>query len=474
MAAAKVKTANGLLAQVEAKLEADTSQEDARRLAGEAVTLFEQAGDKQQELSALCGVMQKLYTTSQDKEELTRHADRAVALADQLGDNLSQGKAQGLLMSARLLANSREALTAGRRGLQLFREVGDKEKEASMLHEIGRAHYWLQSPVEAAAAAKEAMAMCLELGDKKQAAACLKTIAKALVQNGNAKEAVRFVETELAKAQRARDRELESLIMPTNVDALEANGAHDVAARKGKGSLRLFHDLGDRAGEAGMLRQIAELQLAMGLHPEAEHSAKSAAALSQDLGDRKSEERALFILDNVCVAKGVPDEAPHRAEALSLLREMARTLEARNAVDFKDVVKRFNNVGGTTQEDIDEIFSPVVEMDKEGAQRFIQTHNGGALFQDNGRDDKLASGGAMVIKYVEHKLFYAGFRVGGLGYGPKFRCVKAGVSFKTGGEALSVMRTSSESETWEQELLFHPGILDGALQTGATMGYMNR
>merc|ERR1719329_2064701 len=128
-----------------------------------------------------------------------------------------------------------------------------------------------------------------------------------------------------------------------------------VAARKGKASLRLFHDLEDRAGEAGVLRTIAKLQLTMGLLDEAEHSAKSAAALSQDLHDPKSEELALFILDNVCVAKGKPDEAPHRAEALSLLREMARTLEDRNAKEFKDVVRRFHNVGGTTQEDVDEI-----------------------------------------------------------------------------------------------------------------------
>jgi len=476
MAAAQLKTATDLIAQAESKLSQDLLEE-GRRLAGEAVDLFSQAGGKKQELDALCGVVQNLHNTKDAQEELSRCAIRAVELAEQLGDDLSRGRAQGLLANAHALGNSREALTAGRRALQIFREIGDRDREAATLHDIARAHLALQSPQESAAAATQAMALCLELGGKEQAAACLKTASEAHIQNKKPKEAVKFVETELAKAQRARDRRLESLFVPTALTAHAANDAHDVAVRKGKASLRLFHDLEDRAGEAGVLRTIAELQLAMGLFDEAEYSAKSAAALSQDLHDRKSEELALFILDNVCVAKGKPDEAPHRAEALSLLREMARTLEDRNAKEFKDVVRRFHNVGGTTQEDVDEIFTPVMEQDKAGAQRFIQQHHGGALFEDysgkGGNDVAIASGGAQVMKFVEFKMFYASFRFGGLGYGPKFRCVKAPMAIKRGEaqfEALSVMRTSSESETWEQELLFHPGILDGALQSGAAIG----
>jgi len=476
MAAAQLKTAKDLLAQAESKLDQDLL-EDGRKLAGEALDLLSQAGSKDQELDALCGVVQKLHNTKDAQEELSKYASHAVELSDQLGDDLSRGKAQGLLMNARALANSREALTAGRRGLQIFREIGDRAREATTLHDIARAHLALRSPQESATAAAQALALCLELGDKEQAAACLKTAAEGYVQNGKAKEAVKFVELELAKAQRARDRRLESLLVPTILTAHAANGAHDVAVRKGKAALRLFHDLEDRAGEAGVLRTIAQLQLAMRDLDEAEYSAKCAAALSQDLHDRKSEELALFILDNVCVAKGKPDEAPHRAEALSLLREMARTLEDRNAKDFKDVVRRFHSVGGTTQEDVDEIFTPVMEQDKASAQRFIQQHTTGALFEDysdnGGKEVSLASGGAQIVKQIEFKLFYAGFRAGGLGYGPKFRCVKAPVGIKRGEasfEALSVMRTSSESEVWEQELLFHPGILDGALQTGSAIG----
>jgi len=324
----------------------------------------------------------------------------------------------------------------------------------------------------------------MEVGAKKKAAACLKTISQAHCGNQAPKEAVRLTETELAKAQRARDRRMESLIIPVVISSHVANNAHDVAARKAKASLKVYQELDDRAGEAGVLRTLAELHYAMGQLREAEVAAKTAAALSQDMHDRKGEEAALFVLDHICVAKGEPDEAPHRAAALSLLREMARTLDERNASEFKDVVKRFHNVGGTTQEDIDEIFKPMVQKDEAAAKRFIKQHTDGNLFgeadgaKDGGGKEggtQLASGAAMVLSQVEHNLLYYGFRAGGLGYGPRFRIVKFPWVVSKGldvREALAVVRCSSEGESWENELLFHPGILDGALQTGAAQGYV--
>jgi len=188
----------------------------------------------------------------------------------------------------------------------------------------------------------------------------------------------------------------------------------------------------------------------------------------RDIKDPQGEEACLLVLDHVCVAKGEPDEAPHRAEALSLLREMARALEERNGPEFQDLMKRFSEVGGVTQQEMDEVMKPIFEKDQESTRSFIRKHTGSDPMV---RSDSIAQQSGPHIKTVEHKIFYASFRYGGLGYGPKFRCVKMPVARPGKGEAFAVMRVSSESETWEQELLMHPGILDGNLQTGAASSH---
>lgn len=297
---------------------------------------------------------------------------------------------------------------------------------------------------------------------------CFGTFINALVADQLPKEAVKRGEEEMAKCQRAKDKKLESYLAPAIVTAHIANGAPDVAARKARTSLRIYQDLGDRRGEANMLKTLAELQFQASQHGEAESLVKSALTIFRDLNDATGEQGCLFVLDHVCVAKGEPDEAPHRAEALSVLRQLAQALEERNGPEFAELDKQFKSIGGYTQDDVQEIFLPAVEKDQAGARSFIKKYTG--------NDPMVAPEGGVqqkgtLIKTVEHKIFYASFRYGGLGYGPKFRCVKMPVARPGQGEAFAVMRVSSESETWEQELLMHPGILDGCLQTGAASGH---
>lgn len=74
------------------------------------------------------------------------------------------------------------------------------------------------------------------------------------------------------------------------------------------------------------------------------------------------------------------------------------------------------------------------------------------------------------MKEANKTIQYINFRIGGLGYGPRFRCLTAYKAAVQGKEdslhALSCLQVSDQAEDWETELQFHPGVLDGMLQSG--------
>ena len=81
------------------------------------------------------------------------------------------------------------------------------------------------------------------------------------------------------------------------------------------------------------------------------------------------------------------------------------------------------------------------------------------------------SGQMTCINEVGKTMTYIGFRVGGLGYGPRFRCRDATYRKQVPGKpetlmALSALQVSDAADDWEAALQFHPGVLDGLLQSG--------
>merc|ERR1712187_613707 len=74
------------------------------------------------------------------------------------------------------------------------------------------------------------------------------------------------------------------------------------------------------------------------------------------------------------------------------------------------------------------------------------------------------------------------FRGGGIGYGPRFRCVEfaacrtSPMLDKYDGDelcALAVLQMQSAAEGWEETLQLNPSILDCGLQSGSCLGLSN-
>lgn len=434
-------------------------------------------GERLEEVKTIATAILPALCFQKSGDEAVAVASEMLTLGWQTGDMKTQVTACQCALHAHLITGSQEAVELGRRAVQLSKGIGDKEQEAASLIALSNAHLHLQSPVDATRTAWEAISIVRELGSRKMLSACVHTLVQALVANKQVAEAVYWSEEEMAKCQKANDKRLESLISPAVVKAYVGSGNMDVAARKAEASLRLFQDLGNRIGECNMLKGLAELKHEAKRYEEAEACVNSALVLMPDFKDARGEDELLCYLDHICVARGAPEEAPHRAEALNVLHGLTRALEERNGVEFRELTKRFDTIGGVTEQEIRDIFGAAVERDQEGARDFIiknigpetlaRAQNASAALQAPAHKP------GCFFKLVERELLYTNFRKGMMGYGPRFRCMSVPASRVGQAEAYAVLRMTSESEAWEQELSLGggPGILDCNLQTGAVSLY---
>merc|ERR1712032_144974 len=126
-----------------------------------------------------------------------------------------------------------------------------------------------------------------------------------------------------------------------------------------------------------------------------------------------------------------------------------------------------NQTCAYSQKDVDDIMERALAKDPSGARKFLDEQGIGS----GGK--KPSNEGGFQINEVYKNTTYVNFRVGGLQYGPRFRCLQ-GYKFTSKGDskasgALAVLQISEEAQDWEKELAFNPGILDGLLQSLACM-----
>jgi len=221
---------------------------------------------------------------------------------------------------------------------------------------------------------------------------------------------------------------------------------------------------GNSQGEIKMLHRMA----CMAAYPDvALNTAQAALKLSQKTGDVAEEAKIKMTLTDLWVARGKLDKAPTRKYALALLNELSRDLTARDVEKFQETNKKLNkHWGALTKTDMEATIYKVISKDPESCMTFLK---------DNGlvADEGVKKEGPITghkFRHVPVPNFYMGFRVGGLGYGPRYRVCCSNKALHA-DQAMGVVELQDCSDDWERELGYSPSLLDGCLQTGAAMGH---
>ena len=331
-----------------------------------------------------------------------------------------------------------------------------------------------------------------------EAAAMLFGVAEARLEQGNGLEAQGAARRaqELfrdLKHRRGRLAALETLARSLGLDTLAALEATEQ-------ELRLFESEADVAGQVSAFRILADTYIARRVYGEARSALRKALELLKGTAAAELEGQILLLLSEIedfmgrtqaalesaekalMVAKsskagglitearrlvsrlqtkcGRAEQAPNRRDAMEALRELTEAARRRDADGFASVMARLEDLSGYTDDDVKSALILEDDEDQPGLLQFLKKHQTapGTL-----KPASRGGRGSVVMTGMSHALLYLSFRMGGLGYGPRFRRCNGYRVEGEGEEALhavAYLRLLSSQEEWGRRMETQPPILD--------------
>lgn len=439
----------------------------AVQLAADAEIYFQ----REQDWPALAEVLEVVAPAHLQRGDGKKAGDAAnliLDVAQKMKNSEVEARAWALVSAARFMAKSEDAAEAARKALDLYRQLRHRAGEAQTLIELAKGQLALQDSLSALATAREALKVAKEAGLVSQVGRAVEAIVEAQLQAGHPEKALEEAEEQLKPGSNKGTASTMSAIVVATA-ALRGAGA---GLEKVKAFVEQLRSDGNKQGEVQMLHKLAT----MSPFPDyASNTAQAALKMAQQYGFPAEEKALKSTLTALCVAKGKIDKAPNRREALLLLQELSRTLEKKDGEGFDDANQ---NLAGywmaLTQSDVDAAMQKVITTNPPVYLEFLREHGAnvdcGAPVATvvTAPQDIQGLGLRKQLKTGPKPYLYVNFRVGGISYGPRYRCCElpCGIPAEP-GSAVGVLNLQDTSDDWERELQYNPSILDCALQNGA-------
>jgi len=330
-----------------------------------------------------------------------------------------------------------------------------EQAEAETQWQVGQA-----KAQDALQLASDGLVSARRANDAETKLSALEVVVKAQMYLGELFAANLAATDELAMIKRSGDTKSEAKALQLLSEVQTARGDNVGAADNLQKAMALHKDANNKVGQAKALELLAKAKLAANKPNDALASAQDAVKLFAELGDREGETSATRTVNIVFAAKNQLDKAPGRPEALQALKDLSTAIDERDTQRWTGAMEELNRTGAYTQKDVDSIVSSALEKDRVASATFLEDQ--GIVVKGSGAPEFQMKEGNRTTQYLN-------FRFGGLGYGPRFRCLTAYKGMvpdkETTLHAMGCLQVSEQAEDWETELQWHPGVLDGMLQS---------
>jgi tetratricopeptide (TPR) repeat protein len=439
--------------------------EAAVQTSRDAWPLSKETQDKELQSEVLISMVKGFLMRGSPKEAL-KAATSSLSLVKESKKPALEASILHLMAAANLkLGDADDALAAEEKAMAIHKKSGDKKGEAVSLTTIASAYKTLGRFDDAIAKAKEACASWRPLGHAAGIVLALETISEAQAAQGYPQASLAVAEEELSLLRKAGANTKNEVILMEKVAQIAVTlGQKTEALRTMEGIIKVCKDAGDKAGEAQKTLQTAEMHLDVNHSQDALRLAKEAEQLFAALGDKASEEEAKKLTTSIYVKRGQHSKAPHRAEALQSLKAFIRSVEQR---EFEEV-KRF-------EADLDKASSAIKDTEMSAALESLFERDPSALqyLEQHGWDLESFKV-PLRMRQFPHKAFYLSSIAGGMNFGPQFRSVNPwrkasqdGTGSGEKGPAALALLYLPETESWQGQLLYRHGVIDGGLQSSS-------
>jgi len=384
------------------------------------------------------------------------------------------GDAEGLARAVKDLvaaqASDNHVETASELVASMIQETQDtasKSAQGYLLTASARLHAARESGSQALDAATRAIEILRDAGDGSALAGAVEAVIDAHSIQSNPQAGLRAANLEAEAARKRSDKTGEVLIQEAIVRAHAALGNPQSAISAAERAVELNRALGKKEAEGSLLNTIAEMKWAMSELGGACEYARQSMSVFSLAGCKWGEDQARKTLTGVLAARGLYDKAPNRKAALGALKELAKAVTEKNAEEVKAAEERLNEVrDAVSDREIVEHLSPIMQKMPETVD-FLKAcgwNLGGAKGLEGTQ-----------LKHYSHKGFYLSTLMSGMGFGPQFRPVYEPWKRSRSQEDEATMAMSvlllPETESWQSDMSYRPGILDGALQQQNVFGF---
>mmetsp|Transcript_35798 Transcript_35798/g.83256 ORF Transcript_35798/g.83256 Transcript_35798/m.83256 type:complete len:541 (-) Transcript_35798:227-1849(-) len=436
----------------------------ALQAAVDAEAGFEREGNELKQCTSIYKALVSAYLENSNEEKALTAATKGLGMAQKLADKKAEAHSFYAVAKARYAGGDvNDAMEACTKALSLFKTLGDKANEAVMSCFIAQIYLAINDSQGALTAAKDALSVAKDISSGVRMGEAVEMLVESHIQNESPKEAMTVAEEELAALEKSGKTAGVSTMMSAVLIATTALKGVSEGFLKVQEFVRKCRDSGNQRGEVSMLYRMA----CMAEYEDvAMNTAQAALKLAQQFGYTDLEMTIKDRLTELWVAKGQLNRAPTRKRALALLNELARNLEKRDVEGFQDTNKKLiKHMSALTQMDYEATIYKVISKSPEASMDFLKEHG---LVADEVKKEGPVTGHK--FRHVPVPNLYMGFRIGGLGYGPRYRvCCSNRILHEPG--AMGVVELQDCSDDWERELGYSPSLLDGCLQTGAAMGH---
>jgi len=262
----------------------------------------------------------KIEVRSTEKTAKTgRYEIKVEELREATAEDNYRVVAESVFRDARRLQNGtlearRKSIEKYHEALELFRQAGDRDDEATTLNNIGRVYQSLGEMKKAIEKYDEALPIRRSIGDRNGEAVTLNNIGSVYQSAGEMQKALEKHNEALQLRRAIGDKRGEAVTLHNIGRVYNSLGDGQKALEKFNEALRIRRAVSDRSGEAHTLHNIGQAYVSLGDMQKALENYREALRIRQEIGERDGEASSLLGIARVEQARGNTPQARQAIE----------------------------------------------------------------------------------------------------------------------------------------------------------------
>ena len=222
------------------------------------------------------------------------------------------------------------ALESWQQALEIYRAIGDLQREADSLGNLGLAYDSLSDYQRAIEFHQQSLAIAQQIGDRQGEASSLGRLGNVYRSLGQYQRAIDFLEQSLAIAREIGDRQEEANSLGNLGNVHASFHQYLIAINFLEQSLEIKQELDDHQGESDILNNLGIIYRSLGQYQLSIEFLKQSLEIKQEFGDRHGEAASFYNLGITYRLLGQYEQATSfLQQSLEIAREIgSRQIEA--------------------------------------------------------------------------------------------------------------------------------------------------